>query len=243
MCRQMFLQRHPGPLHGAGDRRHAGVEQPRDFLGRPAEHVAQDQRRPLPGREVLDRGQERQLDRLPGDHRRIRLRLAGRGRLDHPVRKGLQPGDVGTRRQRDARIRRRRHVVREYPAGPSVEGVEAGVGRDPVQPGADRRATLEAMQVPPGAQERLLHQILRLVERAQHPVAVHPQLAPIALHERGERGVVARSRDGHRVVLVVRVVLTRDQLQPSVRAWTISRQSASRLRPARRATGDQVPVR
>ena len=37
------------------------------LLGRPAEHVAQDQHRPLARRQMLNRGQERQFDRLLGD--------------------------------------------------------------------------------------------------------------------------------------------------------------------------------
>jgi len=39
----------------------------------------------------------------------------------------------------------------------------------------------------PRPQERLLHEILGFLEGAEHPVAVHVQLPPVALHERGER--------------------------------------------------------
>jgi hypothetical protein len=38
------------------------------------------------------------------------------------------------------------------------------------------------------AQEGLLHEILRLVEGAEHPVAAHVQLPPVALDELGELG-------------------------------------------------------
>ena len=51
-----------------------------------------------------------------------------------------------------------------------------------------RRPALERSPGPPRAQERLLHQVLGLVERAEHPVAVHPQLAPVALDELLELG-------------------------------------------------------
>ena len=37
-----------------------------------------------------------------------------------------------------------------------------------------------------------LHRVLGLVERGEHPVAVHVQLAPVALGDAGERGFVSR---------------------------------------------------
>src|SRR6266542_5808977 len=40
---------------------------------RPAEHIAQDHHRPLPRRQMLDRGQERQFDRLLRDEGGVRL--------------------------------------------------------------------------------------------------------------------------------------------------------------------------
>ena len=50
-----------------------GVEEHGGLLRRPAEHVAQNQDGALPGREVLNGDQERELDRLLRDKRRIRL--------------------------------------------------------------------------------------------------------------------------------------------------------------------------
>ena len=41
-------------------------------------------------------------------------------------------------------------------------------------------------QAAPGLQERLLHRVLGLVERGQHPVAVDVQLTPVPLGEGGE---------------------------------------------------------
>jgi methyl coenzyme M reductase gamma subunit len=43
------------------------------------------------------------------------------------------------------------------------------------------------------AQERLLRQVLGLVQRVEHAIAVHAQLAAMALDERRERGLVARA--------------------------------------------------
>src|SRR5207302_3399932 len=42
-------------------------------------------------------------------------------------------------------------------------------------------AALEAVEAPPGAQERLLHGVLRLERRGEHAVAVAGQLAPVVL--------------------------------------------------------------
>src|SRR5262249_1605063 len=53
-----------------------------------------------------------------------------------------------------------------------------------------RGATFEAVALVPGLEERLLHQVLGVVERPQHAVAVHPELGSVALRERDERGLV-----------------------------------------------------
>ena len=55
----------------------------------------------------------------------------------------------------------------------------------------------EGLAPPPGAQERLLDQVLGLLERAQHPVAVELQLAPVAGGERLEGGPVVELDGGH----------------------------------------------
>jgi len=49
-------------------------------------------------------------------------------------------------------------------------------------------AVLEARAVSPRAQEGLLHEVLGVLERTQHPVAVHAQLASGAFHEGVEIG-------------------------------------------------------
>ena len=65
--------RRAGPLQRAVDRGDAGLEQGGGLLGRPAEHVAQDQRGALARRQELDRGEEGELDRLARDDHRVRL--------------------------------------------------------------------------------------------------------------------------------------------------------------------------
>jgi hypothetical protein len=56
-----------------------------------------------------------------------------------------------------------------------------------------RGRILKARRRPPTprAQERLLHEILGVLQRAEHPVAVHPELATMALDQRAEGGLVA----------------------------------------------------
>ena len=158
-------------------------------------------RRALPRRQDLQRGEERQLDRLALDDDRVRLVVARRDLVQQAVRVRLEPRHLGERVQR-------RHSPR-----PAPDHVEADVGRDAVEPGAEQLA-LEPRAAAPRAQERLLDGVLRLVERGEHPVAVDVQLAPVALGERGEGGLVLGDRVGHAAGLPFRTSW-RTQLLPS----------------------------
>src|SRR5690606_21945031 len=95
----------------------------------------------------------------------------------------------------------------------AVEDVEARVRRDPVQPRPHRGPSLEPAHTLPGAQEGLLDQVLRLLERAEYPVAVHPQLTTVTLHKRGERRLVARPRRGQDPVFLARAQPPRSVLR------------------------------
>jgi hypothetical protein len=55
---------------------------------------------------------------------------------------------------------------------------------------------LEGLAPPPGAQERLLDEVLGLLEGAEHAVAVDVELAAMALDARGERGPVEAGLGG-----------------------------------------------
>jgi hypothetical protein len=162
-------------LQRAVDRCDARLEQVCGLSRRAVEHVAEDEHGTRQRREVLDRGQERKLDRLLLDYRGVRLILLGHELLQQLVRVGLQPRDL----------------TRDSDPRALVQGIEAGVRRDLVQPRADRRASRERGPAAPGAQEGLLHEILAVVEGAQHAVAVQVQLASMPPHLRGERGLVA----------------------------------------------------
>ena len=148
------LQRRPRPLQRAVGAGEGGLEELGGLGGRPAEHVAQDEHGTLAARELLDRGQERELHALV-------QRVAGR-RVGRRRRRGL--GGLFGDRQHGPR-----------PARPRLELVEAGVGGDAEEPGLDGRAALEARATAPGAQERLLDGVLGVCGRAEQAVAVQEQ--------------------------------------------------------------------
>jgi hypothetical protein len=60
-----------------------------------------------------------------------------------------------------------------------------------MQPGAKLTATAEPRQRPPGAQERVLECVVRIVRRAKHPVAVGVQRGAVWLDEVAEGALVA----------------------------------------------------
>jgi hypothetical protein len=63
-------------------------------------------------------------------------------------------------------------VDREHPLWPSLDRAQAGVGRDPVEPGAKGAPPLEARQTAPGAKQRLLQRVFCVGVGAEHAVAV-----------------------------------------------------------------------
>ena len=75
----------------------------------------------------------------------------------------------------------RAYVRRQWSALARLEGVQAGVGGDPVEPRPHRRAgRVVPLERPPGPGQGLLQHILRVVHRAEHPVAEDEQLADAA---------------------------------------------------------------
>src|SRR5690606_12844265 len=68
---------------------------------------------------------------------------------------------------------------------------------DAVKPGPQRRPTLELVVGLPRAHEGLLDQVLGVVHRSHHPVAVRQQLSPIRVGEADEViGVRGRGHGG-----------------------------------------------
>ena len=131
---------------------------------------------------MLERGHEREADRL-----------ARLGYVRRVVRERLDPRDLGQRVQIGSdRLLGGTEIHRSSPALAPVQQVEANVGRDAVEPGAQLGAAFEAIDALPRAQERFLDSILCLERRAEHSVAVGGQL-PAMLLELAER-----RRDGER---------------------------------------------
>jgi hypothetical protein len=105
--RQVLLQGGSRPLQSAVDGGNACLEQRSCFLSRPAEHVAHDQHRSLARRQQLDRGEERDLDRLPGHDHDVRLVVARGDSLQQMVGIRLQPWKICRGQRRVIRVRRR----------------------------------------------------------------------------------------------------------------------------------------
>jgi hypothetical protein len=113
--------------------------------------------------------------------------------------------------------------MRRHSSSRAVEHVEACIRRDPIQPRPQRRPPLEPAKTLPRAQERLLHRVFGIVEQPQYPLAMHPELAPVAFDESRERRLVTRPRcDDNRIGLDSRLVY----LGPSHHTFFITRPSA-----------------
>src|SRR5580704_4161190 len=83
---------------------------------------------------------------------------------------------------------------RQRPPPPNLQGSQADVRRDPVEPGAHRAARLVVpFPRPPCPQERVLDQVFGVVSRAEHPVAVRQELRP----ERIDQAIEAFYRRRH----------------------------------------------
>ena len=201
-----------GPLQRAVHGVDGVPEELRDVLGRPAEHVPQDQHGPRAWREVLDRDQVGQLDRLPREGDGLRGVRVGRGQLvEQPVRVGLQPQHLAAGRRLRAAL---------------GEQIQAGVGGDAVHPRPERRAPLEGVPPPPGTQERLLHGVLGVLERPQHPVAVHVQLPPVPLRQPRERRLVDLAQRRHlhvQMIYLFRYMAAVQELLQQARKGTFGR--------------------
>ena len=140
------------------------------------EHLAEEQHGPLGPGEVLQRGDERELDasRAAGIARPGRRRCSCRRNCRGNQSSGH--GSSQTARHRLAKVAglaQRWTVVRRKDSARSAgDQSEAGVRGDPVEPGPQRAAALEASQPAPRAEQCLLNGILGVLNRAEHAVAV-----------------------------------------------------------------------
>ena len=168
--RPLIAQCRAGALERAVDRRDAHVEQAAaSSAAGQLEHVAQDQHGALARRQELDHRQEGQLDRLAVDDRRASGSLARSAR----ARRAARPGRAAATASRD-RVAAATRAARRGAARPgrrwwrSCTATRAGLG-----------AALERSRARQARRKRLLHEVLGLVEGAEHPVAVDVQLAPV----------------------------------------------------------------
>src|SRR5215831_5059724 len=135
-------------LERAGDRILRRVEHARDLPGAEPENVAQDQDRPLPGRQELQGGDEGERDRLSRLIPRLRARRRFGELLQQHVGIRLEPNHLaGGGRLRQPGRGRGRHGG---PPPRRPQGAEATVGGDPKQPRPHRRPCLKASDAMPG---------------------------------------------------------------------------------------------
>ena len=111
----------------------------------PAQHLAEDQDRALARRQLLERGDEREPHRLA---RRRRSRAGSPSGDDEAVGHRLDPELVGRAQVLDDRRAGGPEIHRACTPLAALEHVEADVRRDAVEPRAQRRAALEALEAP-----------------------------------------------------------------------------------------------
>jgi hypothetical protein len=156
-------------LQRAVDRGHGHLERLRNLGRGPAEHFAQHERGALPRWEVLQCGNEREADALAHRGRLVRVAVGGyRDRIGDR----LEPMRPWLRLQRIANGADGPFFHWTHAARPRRQGVEADVGRDPIEPRPQRRATLEASEVLPRPHHGFLDRVLGVERGAEHAIAV-----------------------------------------------------------------------
>ena len=190
--RKPLLHRCPRPLQRAvrgGDTHseHGGC-----VVGGPVERVPENQDRALARRQMLDRREKRELDRLPCDDHLVRLGAL----VEKAVRVRLKPRQVSRRLRRRPERGWRAGLVRHEAPRSALEDPETRVRGDPIEPGAERRASVVGRAAAPCTEQRVLDGVLGILERPEHPVGVHLELAAMALGQRRERGAVTVRRGG-----------------------------------------------
>jgi len=181
------LQASAGSLEGAVDRLDAHPQHAGHLAGVESEDVAQDEHGELARRQQLQGGHEGQRDGFGLLVAGLRPERPAGGALSQGVRKRLQPDGLVARRRHERFELRHVPLPGRAPARCAAR-VQAPVGGDLVQPGAQRRAFLsEPADALPGGQHRLLDRVLGVGQGPQHPVAVHLQLPPVGLGQLPER--------------------------------------------------------
>jgi hypothetical protein len=146
-----------------------------DLPERHVEHVVQHERDPLGRAERVKYHQQRQPDRV-GQHRLL-LGTADVGRAG---------AEAGHRVGLEVLLGVARPLFPARP--PRAEHVQAHPRRDRGQPAVQVRDIVRAR--PGGAQPGLLHRVVGVTGRAEHPVGHRPQPSAVPLEPLGQRLVV-----------------------------------------------------
>src|SRR6266536_370243 len=189
------------------DRLDTRVQHVGHFVRVESENVAQDEHGELARRQDLQGGHKGQGDGFGPLVAGLRAERRVDGTLEQGVGKWLEPDDVAE----PGRLGRFNigHVpLLGQPSAGRPSRVEAPVGGEPVEPGAQRGAFLEPSEASPGGHQRVLRCVLGVLERSEHPVAVHLQLAAVRLDQLPEsRSEEHTSELQSRVDLVCRLLL------------------------------------
>ena len=157
------------------------------------EDVAQDEDGELARRQDLERGHERQGDRLGLLVPSLRPQRHVHHALEEGVGERLEPHDLAESGRLRRLILGDVPLLGRAPAGRTAR-VEAPVGGDPVEPRADRGPFLEPSEALPCGHQRLLEDVLGVLEGSEHPVAVHLELPAVRLDQLLERLAVPGAR-------------------------------------------------
>ena len=192
-----YLSRCPRALQKAVHSGFAGVEHLGHLRCAKAEHVPQDEHCALLRREVLQPGDKRQgggfLGLVPG----FRPRRPVGDPLEQDVGVGLEPD----RFSGAARLGQFGHRLEPlWPARARPQGVDGAVGGDPVKPRPDRCELIELLEPAPRREQGLLDQVFGVLGRADDPIAVQLQLAPVRLGQFAESVLVPRASQRQRAL-------------------------------------------
>jgi hypothetical protein len=154
------------PFEGAVDRFDGRVQHVGHLVRVESEDVAQDEDSELARRQDLQGGHEGQRDGFGLLVAGLRAERHVDRALEEGVGKWLEPHDLAE----PGRLGR--FNLGHVPLLGRASRVEAPVGGDPVEPGAERGAAFEPSEALPGGQQRVLEGVLGVLEGSEHPVAV-----------------------------------------------------------------------
>jgi hypothetical protein len=183
----------PSALQRAADGFFSCVDHLRDFLRMEAKHISQNVDGPLAGRQHLQGCDKRESDGL----RCLVVRLRPRRSIGEPINERIrirfQPQHL-TEAFRPRKLGRLHldYTFHSRTGTTRAQDVQAAAGGHAIEPGAYRGPALERTQSAPGRDQRLLESILRIVKRAEHPIAMQVQFVTMPIDELAKGCLVSR---------------------------------------------------